>query len=306
MPLTLQVISSFKSFLQLEKGVSANTLEAYLRDVTLWENFMEGHYPDTDFQQISYLHITHLGSFLYSDKGFSPRSIARVFSSLRTFFNYLILEGQIDTSPLDTVDIPSYEKALPIILSVEEINQMLEAISESDKHSLRNKVILETLYSCGLRVSELTGLLISQLNRAEHFLSVVGKGNKERIIPINEALTLLIWHYIESERNQVRAVPDFEDTLFLNNRGKPLSRVMVFNIVKKYALKAGITKMISPHSFRHSFAVHLLENGADLRIIQQLLGHSSVLTTEIYTHVDRTFLTESLREYHPRGKKPSK
>ncbi|MFN8276428.1 MAG: site-specific tyrosine recombinase XerD [Chitinophagales bacterium] len=294
-------INGFTSYLQLEKSLAANSIEAYQRDVKKLEQFLEisGRKPAP-----SEIKQKDLEQFLQwiATIGMDRQSQARIIAGLRAFFRYLLLEDVITENPAELLQGPKLSRKLPDTLSVPEINQLIAAIDVSTSEGMRNKVMLETLYSCGLRVSELVNLKISQLFFEEGFVSVVGKGDKERLVPIGEAAIHLIQLYYNSIRVMQPVAKGEEDILFLNNRGKRLSRVMVFLIIKKYAQLAGIRKTISPHTFRHSFATHLIEGGADLRAVQEMLGHASITTTEIYTHLDRDFLRSTILQFHPRVK----
>lgn len=250
------------------------------------------------------LHISRetLQQFLYEvAKTVNPKSQARLISALKGFFHYLLFEGYRATNPMDLIATPKIRRKLPDILSVAEINTLIAAIDLSKPEGERNRAILETLYGCGLRVSELLHLKLSNLYFEEDFISVIGKGNKQRLVPISTVNKKYIDLYRKTIRPQLPIQKEYEDYLFLNRRGKPLSRAMIFTIVKQLAQKVGFKKSISPHTFRHSFATHLLENGADLRAIQQMLGHKSITTTELYMHVDRRHLTHVLNTFHPRG-----
>lgn len=281
--------------------MAEHTIEAYLRDVEKLENFLQqqgGKVPqdvkNEDISQfLQWLHELELGK----------RSQARIVSGLKAFYKYLLIEGVIQQDPTSLIQAPRLDRYFPEVLHIEEINNMLESIDLSKAQGHRDRAILETLYACGLRVSELTHLRLSNLYLDIGFLRVTGKGDKERIIPIGEEAIKQIGYYREQMRNSLNIKPGNEDFLFLNTRGSRLSRVSVFNIVKKAAREAGISKTVSPHTFRHSFATHLIEGGADLRAVQEMLGHESILTTEIYTHLDTGFLRETIRSFHPRGRK---
>lgn len=296
-----QYIRDFKTYLSLEKALSPNSIEAYLRDMDKLAKYLEleGELkpPDKvtlrDLQQ--FIHWVH-------GIGLAATSQARIVSGIKSFFNFLLLEDVIRESPAELLEAPRISRKLPDTLSVEEINAIIGAIDLSTPEGTRNKAMLETLYGCGLRVSELTGLRISHIYFRDGFLKVKGKGDKERLVPLGNTAGSLIRLYLEHVRVHIRPEKAFNDTLFLNRRGRKLSRVMVFLIVKDLAEKAGIRKTISPHTFRHSFATHLIEGGADLRAVQEMLGHESITTTEIYTHLDRDYLREAILTYHPRGK----
>jgi len=291
-------IAQFKLYLKLEKQLSDNSITAYLNDVNKLKNFAltdSTLLPDT-------ISASQIKDFIYQLSAFiSPQTQARLLSGLRLFFNFLRLENKIDSNPLDLIESPKISRKLPDVLSLEEIDQMIAAIDLSKPEGERNRSIIETLYGCGLRVSELTHLHLSDLFFEEGFIKVTGKGDKQRFVPISPYTQKYIEIYLQHIRQQQKIHPDFTDVLYINRRGKPLSRVMIFHIVKDLVKKAGLTKQISPHSLRHAFATHLLENGADLRSIQLLLGHESITTTEIYLHLDKQKLHETLRKYHPRA-----
>ena len=291
-------ITQFKLYLKLEKQLSDNSIAAYLNDVNKLKNFA---LTDTALLPDA-ISATQIKDFIYQLSAFiSPRTQARLLSGLRLFFNFLLLENKIDSNPLDLIESPKISRKLPDVLSLEEIDQMIAAIDLSKPEGERNRSIIETLYGCGLRVSELTNLHLSDLFFEEGFIKVTGKGDKQRFVPISSYTQKYIKIYLQHIRQQQKIHPDFTDVLYLNRRGKQLTRVMIFHIIKDLVKKAGITKQISPHSLRHAFATHLLENGADLRSIQLLLGHESITTTEIYLHLDKQKLHETLRKYHPRA-----
>ncbi len=291
-------ITQFKLYLKLEKQLSDNSIAAYLNDVNKLKNFA---LTDTALLPDA-ISATQIKDFIYQLSAFiSPRTQARLLSGLRLFFNFLLLENKIDSNPLDLIESPKISRKLPDVLSLEEIDQMIAAIDLSKPEGERNRSIIETLYGCGLRVSELTNLHLSDLFFEEGFIKVTGKGDKQRFVPISPYTQKYIKIYLQHIRQQQKIHPDFTDVLYLNRRGKQLTRVMIFHIIKDLVKKAGITKQISPHSLRHAFATHLLENGADLRSIQLLLGHESITTTEIYLHLDKQKLHETLRKYHPRA-----
>ena len=293
-----QAIRDYQHYLRIERGLAPNSIQNYTRDIQKLQDFVEcrnlNENPLKVGRETVQLFIYELAKLV------NPRSQARVISGLKSFFNYLIFEDYRKDNPTDLVESPKTGRKLPDTLSTLEINQLILAIDLSKPEGERNRAMLETLYGCGLRVSELTGLRISDLFFEENFIKVTGKGDKQRFVPISE----LNKKYISIYRNQVRVhltiQKGYEDILFLNRRGARLSRAMVFTIVKQLAESVGFKKTISPHTFRHSFATHLLENGADLRAIQQMLGHESITTTEVYMHVDRTHLSEVVNKYHPR------
>src|SRR6056297_422361 len=292
-------IEQFVNFLRLERSLSSNSISAYKNDIKKLREYLsaqrEALYPN----QIDF---NHLRDFLHwiNELGMSPTTQSRVISGIKAFFKYLLIENYIEQDPTELLESPKIGWRLPQILTLDEIEQILGAIDLSQPEGQRNKAILETLYSCGLRVSELIYLRLSNLYFNKGFIRVIGKGNKERLIPISQKAIREINHYLE-DRKHLPIEDNFKDILFLNRRGKQLTRVMVFVIVKKLAEKAGINKNISPHTFRHSFASHLIEGGADLRAIQEMLGHESITTTETYTHLDKDYLRETIIEHHPRS-----
>ena len=293
-------LSGFKSYLKLERSLSANTVEAYLHDVDKLVQFFAGRSQDKDPAEIT---SEDLKDFLVwvNELGMLPPTQARVLSGLKAFFKYLVLENKISIDPSVLLESPKMSRKLPDTLSIIEINRLIDAIDLSKPEGMRNKAMLEVLYGCGLRVSELTGLKISNLHLDIEFIKILGKGNKERLVPIGSEAIKFLQLFINEVRVQIRIKPGKEDFVFLNKRGNPISRVMVFLIIKDLAKKAGISKNISPHTFRHSFATHLIEGGADLRAVQEMLGHESITTTEIYTHLDRDYLRETIIQFHPRS-----
>ncbi|MEZ0183958.1 site-specific tyrosine recombinase XerD [Flavobacterium oncorhynchi] len=291
-------IKDYQSYLRIERGLSKNTIENYSFDIERLCLFLETNQID-----VSPLKITDetIQQFIYSvSKEVNPRSQSRIISGLKSFFNYLVFEDYRNDSPLELIESPKTGRKLPDTLSVEEIDALIAAIDLSSNEGERNRAMLETLYGCGLRVSELVSLKISDLFFDEGFVKITGKGNKERFVPIGKVTR----KYIEIYQNEIRVhlniKKGFEDTLFLNRRGNQLTRAMIFTIIKDLAVKIKLGKTISPHTLRHSFATHLLENGADLRSIQLMLGHESITTTEIYVHLDRSFLKEVMHSFHPR------
>lgn len=291
-------IKDYQSYLRIERGLSKNTIENYGFDIERLCLFLETNQID-----ISPVKITDetLQQFIYSvAKEVNPRSQARIISGLKSFFNYLIFEDYRNDNPLELIEAPKTGRKLPDTLSIEDIDALIAAIDLSTNEGERNRAILETLYGCGLRVSELVTLKISDLFFEEAFIKITGKGNKERFVPIGKLTQKYIEIYQKEVRVNVNIKKGYEDTLFLNRRGSQLTRAMVFTIIKDLAAKIGLAKNISPHTLRHSFATHLLENGADLRSIQLMLGHESITTTEIYVHLDRSFLKEVMHTFHPR------
>lgn len=296
-------IESFSHFLTLEKSLSANSVEAYIRDVKKLQECMVEMSDHTILPQEVSIH--DLREFIYwlHQMGIGFRSQARIISGIKAFFNFLWIEKHITDDPTELLESPKINATYPTVLSIEEIDRMLYSIDTSKKEAQRNKAIIETLYSCGLRVSELIDLKISNLYISEGFVKVTGKGNKERLIPINEKAIREITYYFESTRNHQTPKPNCSDFVFLNRNGGQLTRVMIFTIVKQLTQAAGIDKNVSPHTFRHSFATHLVDGGANLRAIQSMLGHESITTTEIYTHIGIEHLHNTLLLHHPRAMK---
>ncbi|WP_298649876.1 site-specific tyrosine recombinase XerD [uncultured Proteiniphilum sp.] len=291
-------IEKYKRYLLLEKGLSSNTIDAYMTDLQKLLDFMQIRQLT-----VSSVQITELEEFLAGlhDKDISPRSIARIISGLKSFFRFLLLDRQRDDDPSELLEAPKTGLQLPVVLSVEEIDSLLAVIDVSTAEGTRNYAIIEMLYSCGLRISELTNLRFSNLFFGEGFIRVEGKGSKQRLVPISDIAIQKIrdWLYY---RNQIAIKKGNEDILFVSSRGKAISRVTVFYYIKRYAEEVGLQKKISPHVFRHSFATHLLERGANIRVIQEMLGHEKITTTEIYTHIDRHFLRQEIIEHHPRNR----
>jgi integrase/recombinase XerD len=288
----------FKAYLQLEKSLSDNSVEAYLHDVELLTQYL---LVKNDLRTPDDLMLKDLQHFLQwiAELGMTPRSQARILSGLRGFYKYCVDEQIVRSNPTQLLEAPRPKRALPEVLSLQEIEAMLACIDLSTPDGGRNRAILETLYSCGMRVSELVNLKLSQLNLDVGFVRVIGKGNKERLVPVGRDAVKFITIYRENIRIHQLPKRGEEDILFLNKHGARLSRVMIFYIIKDLAITAGVTKTISPHTFRHSFATHLVEGGADLRAVQEMLGHESITTTEIYTHLDREYLRETLQRFHP-------
>ncbi|PKD19188.1 integrase [Salegentibacter salinarum] len=291
-------LQDYCNYLRIERGLSDNSITNYRLDVVKLINFLSVKNIEVSPIQIS---EEILQQFIYEIAGdVNARSQSRIISGLRGFFNYLVFEDYRKDNPLDLIESPKIGRKLPDTISTEEIDLLIATIDLSKAEGERNRAILETLYGCGLRVSELTELKISDLFFKEGFIKVTGKGNKQRFVPVSEYTQKYINIYKDEVRIHQKINKDASDTLFLNRRGNPLTRAMIFTIIKRLAEKAGIQKKISPHTFRHSFATHLLENGADLRAIQQMLGHESITTTEVYMHVDRKHLREVMEQFHPR------
>lgn len=291
-------LTDYQYFLKIERGLSENSIKAYSQDIQKLIHFL----ADQDLKESPVgISAEIIERFIYdSAKTVAPRSQARMISGLRNFFDYLIFEDYRKENPTDLLEAPKLGRKLPDTLSEEEINKIIAQIDLSKPEGERNRAMIETLYSCGLRVTEMIQLQISDLFFEEGFIRVIGKGNKQRFVPINTFMIRLIETYKDLIRTSINVQKGFEDTLFLNRRGRQLSRNMVFMILKDLTAKAGIHKIVSPHTLRHSFATHLLENGADLRAIQQMLGHESITTTEIYMHLDKSHLKQVVENFHPR------
>jgi integrase/recombinase XerD len=297
-----QALKSFSTFLKLEKGLAANSVSAYLSDLKKFTAFFEEHYGSQPMlTKVGYPDLKKFITFL-CDLGIAETSQARMVSALRSFFGFHLLEENIKSDPTDFLELPKIGRKLPHVLSVQEIDTMVAAIDYSKLEGERNRAIIEMMYSCGLRVSEAVNLKISEIYQSEHFIKVTGKGDKERLVPVSKYALDKLKSYFTHVRNHQIIARGHEDFVFLNRRGKKLTRVMVFLIIKELAQKAGIKKEVSPHTLRHSFATHLLEGGADLRVIQEMMGHESITTTEIYVHMDRQYLLEALTMFHPRGR----
>lgn len=294
----LRVINNYRQYLKLEKSLSPNTLDAYLSDL---DKLVK--YANDEKLSLFTITLSNLQNFIANlhDIGIHPRSQARIISGIKSFYHFLLLEEYIEENPADLLDSPKIGFKVPEVLTLAEIDAIINVVDVSTAEGQRNRAILETLYSCGLRVSELTNLKISKLYFDDGYVIVDGKGSKQRLVPISNRAIQEIKYYL-MDRGMSIIKKGSEDTLFLNHRGTGLSRVMIFNIVKKYAEEAEISKNVSPHTFRHSFATHLLEGGANLRAIQGMLGHESITTTEIYTHLDKSLIRQEILEYHPRNK----
>lgn len=295
------ITRGFAMHIKVEKGLSDNTRENYLRDVEKLYSFLEMKHPGISLSSVKLLHLSEFLTWL-AELGLSAKSQARIQSGIKRFFKYVLSEDMISEDPSELLQTPKLSRKLPEVLDIDEIDAMLAAIDRSNPVSgERDYAIIETLYGCGLRVSELVNLLLSNIYWKEGFLRVIGKGDKERLVPIAGHTLEHLNIYKNTVRIHLDVQPGHQDYLFLNRFGKKLSRVAVFNLTKTLAAKAGIKKDISPHTFRHSFATHLVEGGADLRAVQEMLGHASITTTEIYTHLDRSFLKEVVQRYHPRA-----
>ena len=297
----ISFLKGFKSYLGLERDMSANTIEAYLHDAGMMLQYFGEQYPGKPISDFTLQHLQDFVSFI-NELALAANTQARIQSGIRAFFRYLLLEGIITADPTELLAAPKTGRSLPDVLSLTEIEAMMAAIDHSKPEGVRNRAMLETLYSCGLRVSELITLQLSGLYMDIGFLRVIGKGNKERLVPIGTEAVKHIGFYMDGVRRLLPIKEEARDTLFLSRRGAGLSRMMVFSIIKDLASLAGIKTNVHPHTFRHSFATHLVERGADLRAVQEMLGHKSISTTEIYTHLDRSFLRSTLEKFHPRYK----
>ncbi|MBT6439150.1 MAG: site-specific tyrosine recombinase XerD [Flavobacteriales bacterium] len=293
-------IAGFKAYLQLERSLSANSVDAYLNDVNKLISYLEISSLNLSPEKIELSHLQGLMQWI-TELGMNPTSQSRIISGIKAFYRYLLLEDEIISDPTELLEAPRTGRKLPEFLTTDEINDLIGAIDLSTPEGERNRAMLETLYSCGLRVSELIGIHISNIYENDGFIKIIGKGDKERLVPIAQSALKYINIYHREIRSHLDIKKGHEDCLFLNRRGAQLSRVMIFTIIKNLAAAAGIKKNISPHTFRHSFATHLIEGGADLRAVQEMLGHESITTTEIYTHLDRDYLREAIIQFHPRS-----
>ncbi|MFT3739634.1 MAG: site-specific tyrosine recombinase XerD [Breznakibacter sp.] len=293
-------IVGFRNYLKLEKGLSENSIHAYVTDLLKLVQFLRDKGIDGGPDKVVLANLKAMMEDI-AHKGISPRTQARVISGIKSFYKYLLIEEKVDRDPTALLEAPRVGRKLPEILSVEEIDSIINAIDNKKPEGQRNKAILETLYSCGLRVSELIDLKISNLFFESGFVKIEGKGSKERLVPISTKAIKEINLYLSEYRRNLKISPVCEDVLFLNRRGKKLSRVMIFTIIKALSQKVGLQKNISPHTFRHSFATHLIDGGANLRAVQEMLGHESIITTEIYTHLDKEYLKNTIIQFHPRS-----
>lgn len=294
-------VNEFKNYLKLERSLSDNSIDAYLLDIRKLTSFISENYGTSlSIENINVSIIESFIKYLFKSES-STYSQARIVSGLKSFFNYLLLEEKIDINPMELIDAPKLVRKLPETLSIQEIEIIINAVDLDSKEGMRNKAILETLYSCGLRVSELVNLKVQNLFLDIGFIKVLGKGMKERLVPIGTKAAECISIYMKEYRTNLNISEGFEGYLFINRRGKNLTRNMIFIIVKDLVKKAGLNKNISPHTFRHSFATHLIEGGADLRAVQEMLGHESITTTEIYTHLNKNYLKEVVNKFHPRS-----
>lgn len=290
----------FENYLKLEKSLSQNSISAYINDINKLITFLDKNYKRLNPLKVK---LEHLKSFIawLNESGVSPRTQARTISGIKSFYKYLLIEGKITSDPTALLESPKIGRKLPDILSMEEIDTLIEAVDLNKAEGQRNKAMLETLYSCGLRVSELVNLKITNLFFDQGFVKVEGKAGKERLVPVSGSAVDEINKYLAGYRKTLNVAKDSENILFLNRRGRKLSRVMIFTIIKNLSEKIGMDKKISPHTFRHSFATHLINGGADLRAVQEMLGHESILTTEIYTHLDSDYLRSTIQQFHPRS-----
>ena len=294
-------VNEFKNYLKLERSLSNNSIDAYLLDIRKLTSFISENYSTSlSIENINVSIIESFIKYLFKSES-STYSQARIVSGLKSFFNYLLLEEKIDINPMELIDAPKLVRKLPETLSIQEIEIIIDAIDLDSKEGIRNKAILETLYSCGLRVSELVNLKVQNLFLDIGFIKILGKGMKERLVPIGTKAAECISLYMNEYRTNINISEGFEGYLFINRRGKNLTRNMIFIIVKDLVKKADLNKNISPHTFRHSFATHLIEGGADLRAVQEMLGHESITTTEIYTHLNKNYLKEVVNKFHPRS-----
>ena len=293
-------IKQFKNYLKLERALASNSIDAYTRDVTKLMEFLNMHKKIPDPLQVLPVDLLDFIKFI-NELGLSPYSQARIVSGIKGFYKYLSYENLISVDPSELIELPRLGRKLPDTLSIHEIDQLFETIDMSKASGPRDRAMAETIYSAGLRVSELVNLKISNIYEDIGFLRILGKGNKERLTPIGKSALKFIKSYQSEVRNHMQIKSGHEDYLFLNRFGNKISRVSVFNLIKNLALRAGINKKISPHTFRHSYATHLIEGGADLRAVQEMLGHESITTTEIYTHLDRDYLKQIIKEFHPRS-----
>jgi integrase/recombinase XerD len=290
----------YETFLRLEKSLSQNSVSAYVNDINKLVTFIEEHYPNLTPETVKLAQLRKFVEWM-NQKGISPRTQARTISGIKSFYKFLLIEEAVENDPTTLLESPRIGRKLPEILSDEEINKLIDAIDDTKPEGLRNKAILETLYSCGLRVSELVDLRLSNLHFEQEFLKIGGKGEKERLVPISKRAIDDIKKYLINSRKKLNIEKGYENIVFLNRRGKKLSRVMIFTIIKNLADKIKLDKSISPHTFRHSFASALVQGGADLRTVQEMLGHESILTTEIYTHLDKEYLKDTVNKFHPRS-----
>ena len=293
------IVRKYRNYLLLEKSLSPNTIDAYMTDLAKLSGFLQNE--NLKVEDVTLDNLQQFVAQLY-DIGINARSVARIISGIKSFYDFLVLDGYMQNDPTELLDSPKIGLKLPTVLALDEIEKLMSVIDLSTKEGQRNRAILETLYSCGLRISELTTLKFSDLFFDEGFIKVQGKGSKQRLVPISHTAINEIEKYL-IYRKEINVKKGSEDALFLSNRGTAISRIMIFHFIKEYAIQAGIKKTISPHTFRHSFATHLLEGGANIRAIQLMLGHEKITTTEIYTHMDREYLRQEIIEHHPRNRR---
>lgn len=293
------IATKYKNYLLLERSLSPNSIEAYIEDMSKLLRFINDE--SLSIRDLTLDHLQQFVAQLY-DLGINPRSVSRIISGIKSFFNFLLIDGYIDKDPSELLETPKIGLKLPTVLTLEEIESIFKIIDHSTREGQRNRAMLEILYGCGLRISELTNLKFSDLFLNDGYIKVEGKGSKQRLVPISLIAIKELEKYMVY-RNQLNVKKGSEDIVFLSNRGTPISRIMVFHFIKQYALQAQIKKNISPHTFRHSFATHLLEGGANIRAIQLMLGHEKITTTEIYIHMDREYLRQEIIEHHPRNKR---
>ena len=290
----------FENYLKLEKSLSQNSVAAYVNDISKLIDYLDKNYSKVGPLKVKLEHLKGFIAWL-NEREISPRTQARTISGIKSFYKYLLIEGKITSDPTALIESPKIGRKLPDVLSMDEIDSLINAVDLSKAEGQRNKAMLETLYSCGLRVSELVGLKITNLFFEQGYIKVEGKSEKERLVPVSSKAIEEVNRYLHEYRKRLKVAKDSENILFLNRRGRKLSRVMIFTIIKNLAESIGLEKSISPHTFRHSFATHLINGGADLRAVQEMLGHESILTTEIYTHLDRDYLKSTIQQFHPRS-----
>ena len=293
------LISEFKNFLKLEKNASEHTIDAYLNDIRKLQAYCDFQIPKLDLVKLERKNIEDFFAYLIENFSIQESTQARILSGLKTFFNFLVYQNYTSQNAAELIDAPKLSRKLPDTLSFEEIDKLINSIDVSTEQGTRDRAILEVLYSCGLRITELLNLKLSEIQLDVEIVKVIGKGNKERIVPIGSDAIKYLRIYLVNYRNKRMISDEFKDFVFLNLKGTPLSRISVFNMIKKQASLIGLRKSISPHTFRHSFATHLVEGGADLRAVQEMLGHVSITTTEIYTHLDNQFLRKTIEQFHP-------
>jgi len=296
----LESKKGYETFLRIEKSLSPNSVSAYVNDINKLILFVEEHYPDLTPETVKLAHLRKFVEWM-NQNGISPRTQARTISGVKSFYKFLLIEEAVENDPTTLLESPRIGRKLPEILTDDEINSLIDAIDVTKAEGLRNRAILETLYSCGLRVSELVDLKVSNLHFEQEFLRIAGKGERERLVPISKRAIEDIKKYLVNSRKKLVIEKGYENVVFLNRRGKKLSRVMIFTIIKNLADKIKLEKSISPHTFRHSFASALVQGGADLRTVQEMLGHESILTTEIYAHLDKEYLKDTVNRFHPRS-----